>query len=114
VFGKEGRPFKQVVLIEYPSEGRWAIGFLAAVAPAMVQRHVTDAVSVFVPTTPNPTSGWLAIVPRSRVVLLPMSIDEAFTYILSAGAATDATGSTILVDATSVVPATSASAAPDS
>lgn len=87
VFGREGRPFKQVVLVEYPSEGRWAIGFLAAIAPHVVQQHVPDSVSVFVPTTPNPTSGWLVIVPRSRVLLLPMTIDEAFTYILSAGAA---------------------------
>lgn len=89
VFGREGRPFKQVVLLEYPSEGRWAIGFLAAPAPTTVRQHVADSVSVFVPTTPNPTSGWLVIVPRSRVTPLPMTIDEAFTYILSAGAATD-------------------------
>lgn len=87
VFGNEGRPFKQVVLVEYPSEGRWSIGFLAATAPRAVQSHVPDSVSVFVPTTPNPTSGWLIIVPRSRVVPLPMTIDEAFTYILSGGAA---------------------------
>jgi uncharacterized membrane protein len=89
VFGKEGRPFNQVVMIEYPSDGRYSIGFLAATAPATVRKHVADSVSVFVPTTPNPTSGWLVIVPRSRVTLLPMTIDEAFTYILSAGAATD-------------------------
>lgn len=87
VFSKEGRPFKQVVLVEYPTDGRWSIGFLAAAAPRAAQQYVPDSVSVFVPTTPNPTSGWLIIVPRSRVVLLGMSIDEAFTYILSAGAA---------------------------
>jgi uncharacterized membrane protein len=105
VFGKEGRPFNQVVLIEYPSEGRFSIGFLAANAPATVRKHVADSVSVFVPTTPNPTSGWLVIVPRSRVTLLPMTIDEAFTYILSAGAATDESAAPPMVSAAVVAPA---------
>jgi uncharacterized membrane protein len=86
LFGKEGRPFNQVVLVEYPSEGRWAIGFLAAAAPDIVQDQVPDSVSVFVPSTPNPTTGWLVIVPRPRVRVLAMTIDEAFTYILSGGA----------------------------
>jgi uncharacterized membrane protein len=112
VFGREGRPFKQVVLIEYPSDGRWVIGFLAAAAPGVVQRHVADSVSVFVPTTPNPTSGWLVVVPRSRITLLPMSIDEAFTYILSAGAATDYVEPPP-VEAASVPPAASAPTASD-
>jgi uncharacterized membrane protein len=88
LFGKEGRPFNQVVLVEYPSDGRWAVGFLAASAPTSVREHVPDSVSVFVPTTPNPTSGWLVIVPRSRTIPLDMTIDEAFTYILSGGAVT--------------------------
>jgi uncharacterized membrane protein len=115
VFGKDGRPFKQVVLIEYPSDGRWAVGFLAAPAPAVVREHVADSVSVFVPTTPNPTSGWLVIVPRSRVTLLSMTIDEAFTYILSAGAATDDWDlPAIMVSASSVAPATASPAQSDS
>jgi uncharacterized membrane protein len=114
VFGKEGRPFNQVVLIEYPSEGRFSIGFLAANAPATVRKHVADSVSVFVPTTPNPTSGWLVIVPRSRVTLLPMTIDEAFTYILSAGAATDESAAPPMVSAAVVAPAGVAGPLPDS
>jgi uncharacterized membrane protein len=85
LFGKEGRPFNQVVLVEYPGEGRWAIGFLAASAPDIVQEHVPDTVAVFVPSTPNPTTGWLAIVPRTSTFPLAMTIDEAFTYILSGG-----------------------------
>jgi uncharacterized membrane protein len=87
VFGENTRPFKKVVLVEYPAEGRWAIGFLSADAPPIMQQHVPGAVSVFVPTTPNPTSGFLAIVPADRVVELEMSIDAAFTFILSAGSA---------------------------
>lgn len=85
VFGEESRPFKKVVLVEYPSAGRWSIGFLSAEAPAAMRRHVPGAVSVFVPTTPNPTSGFLVIVPRHLVVELDITVDAAFTFILSAG-----------------------------
>ncbi|MBR9988397.1 MAG: DUF502 domain-containing protein [Gemmatimonadetes bacterium] len=85
VFGTDARPFKQVVLVEYPSPGRWAIGFLSAAAPPVIQRHVTGAVSVFVPTTPNPTTGFLIIVPIEHIREVDMTVDEAFTYILSAG-----------------------------
>jgi uncharacterized membrane protein len=89
VFGADtARPFKKVVIVRYPSEGRWAIGFLSGTAPAAILRHVPDAVTVFVPTTPNPTTGFLVIVPASLTTELDMSIDEAFTYILSAGAVT--------------------------
>lgn len=85
VFTEESRPFKKAVLVEYPAPGRWSVGFLSSVAPAAMQPHVPDAVSVFVPTTPNPTSGFLVIVPLKSVVELDMTVDEAFTFILSAG-----------------------------
>lgn len=88
VFGEESRPFKSVVLVEYPAPGRWSIGFLAGVAPAAARSAVPDAVSIFIPTTPNPTTGYLAIVSRASTVQLDMTIDQAFTFILSAGAAT--------------------------
>jgi len=87
VFGNEERPFSVVVLVEYPSPGRWSMGFLAGEAPAGVRSRLGDLVTVFVPTTPNPTSGWLVLVARERTVPLAMSVDEAFTFILSAGAA---------------------------
>jgi len=89
MFGRESRPFKEVVLIECPSPGRWSLGFLAAAAPAAIREHVPDSVSVFIPSTPNPTTGWLAIVPRSTVRVLSMSVDEAFTLILSGGAVSE-------------------------
>jgi uncharacterized membrane protein len=85
ILGQESRPFNAVVLLEYPSDGRWVVGFLAAEAPREVDAHVPDAVSVFVPTTPNPTSGFVVIVQRDRIRRLSMTVDEAFTYILSAG-----------------------------
>jgi uncharacterized membrane protein len=89
VFGADAaRPFKKVVIVRYPSEGRFAIGFLSGTAPTAILRHVPDAVTVFVPTSPNPTSGFLVIVPADFTTEVDMTIDEAFTYILSAGAVT--------------------------
>lgn len=85
VFGEESRPFKTVVLVEYPAPGRWSLGFLSSDAPAVMQRHIPGAVSVFVPTTPNPTSGFLVVIPRAAVIVLDMSVDQAFTFILSVG-----------------------------
>jgi uncharacterized membrane protein len=107
VFGESTRPFKKVVLVEYPAAGRWAIGFLSADAPAAMQEHIPSAVSVFVPTTPNPTSGFLAIIPADRVIELDMTIDAAFTFILSAGSAHPDHYET---DAEAVVPAAGAEA----
>ena len=85
VFGREQRPFNRVVIVEWPSPGRWSIGFLAAEAPHIIQEHVSESVSVFVPTTPNPTTGFLVIVAREKLRELDMSVDQAFTFILSAG-----------------------------
>src|SRR5690606_10084401 len=75
VFGEESRPFKKVVLVEYPSAGRWAIGFLSAAAPAPIRKHVPGAFSVFVPTTPNPTTGFLIIVPMEFIREVDMTVD---------------------------------------
>src|SRR5690606_23520178 len=78
VFSAEQRPFKSVVLVEYPAPGRWALGFLSAPTPRSVQQHVPDSVSVFMPTTPNPTTGFLIIVPRNLIREVDMTVDEAF------------------------------------
>ncbi len=87
VFSEEARPFKTAVLVEYPSPGKWAIGFISADPPPEVNA-VSDAdmITVFVPKTPNIATGMLAIVPRTSVVPLSMTVEEAFTYVLSAGA----------------------------
>lgn len=86
LLGTDERPFKTVVLVEFPSAGRWSIGFLSGDAPHVMQAHIPDSVSVFVPTTPNPTTGFLIVVPRTSVRPIDMTIDDAFTFILSAGA----------------------------
>jgi uncharacterized membrane protein len=90
VFSDHERPFNEVVLVEYPSPGRWSIGFLAARAPDPAQNEEADRITVFVPTTPNPTSGMLVIVSRASVRPLAMTIDQAFTFVLSAGSVSPA------------------------
>lgn len=88
VFGQDRRFFKDVVLLEYPTDGRWSLGFLTAEAPGMGWTGMDDGVTVFVPTAPNPSSGWLVIVPRDRVVPVDLTLEEAFTFVVSAGTVT--------------------------
>ena len=86
VFGEESRPFNEVVLVEWPAPGRWALGFLSAPSPDVMRQHVPDAVTVFIPKVPNLATGFVVVVPRSLVIQIDMTIDQAFTFILSAGA----------------------------
>ncbi len=78
--------FKQVVMVEYPRKGTYSIGFLTSECKAEIQ-HKTDptCVTIFIPTTPNPTSGFFIIIPREDCVMLDMTIEEAFKLIISAG-----------------------------
>jgi uncharacterized membrane protein len=85
IFGEEQRFFREVVIVEYPAPGRWSLGFVTSSGPTAMQPHIDDAVTVFIPTTPNPTTGFLIIVPRSTVRPVDFTIEEAFTFILSAG-----------------------------
>jgi uncharacterized membrane protein len=85
VFGEDQRFFKEVVLVEYPAPGRWSLGFVTANAPTVAKPHIDDGVTIFIPTTPNPTTGYLVIVARSLVQPIPFTIEQAFTFILSAG-----------------------------
>ena len=74
--------FRQVVLVEYPRRDSWSIGFLTGPADYLEQE---DLVSVFIPTTPNPTSGFLIYVPESDVKKLDTTVEEAFRMIVSLG-----------------------------
>lgn len=79
--------FQQAVLIEYPRRGIFAIGFLTGEGKGEVQhRTKADLLNIFVPTTPNPTSGFLLMLPREEVQLLDMSIGDAMKLIISGGA----------------------------
>jgi len=85
-FSKTGASFRKVVLIEYPRAGAWTVAFLTSETQGEAQRKVApDAVNVYVPTTPNPTSGFFLIVPRKDVIELDMSVDDALRMVLSTG-----------------------------
>lgn len=78
--------FDRSCLIEYPRKGLWAVGFVAGPAKGELLGHVSDdLIAVFVPTTPNPTSGFLIYVPESEVKILDMSVEDAAKLVISAG-----------------------------
>ncbi|MEW6046789.1 MAG: DUF502 domain-containing protein [Bacillota bacterium] len=79
--------FQRVVLFEYPRRGIYSLGFLTATtAPEAVEEATGEEMwSIFVPTAPNPTTGWLAMVPKSQCRLVDMTTDEAFRLIISGG-----------------------------
>ena len=86
VFSDKGQSFKKAVLIEYPREGLYSIAFVTGVSRGEVQvKTAQKCVNVFVPTTPNPTSGFYIMVPESDAIGLDMSVEEAFTLIISGG-----------------------------
>lgn len=86
VLTNKGTSFKQVLIVEFPRKGAWSVGFLTAENLEEVRaRTGEDMISVFVPTTPNPTTGFIIVVRRSEVVFLDMSVDEAFKMILTLG-----------------------------
>ena len=86
LFSSNGNAFRTALLIQYPREGSWTIGFQTGTPGGEVASHLGDAfVSVYVPTTPNPTSGFFLMLPRKDVIELDMSVDEALTYVISMG-----------------------------
>jgi uncharacterized membrane protein len=86
LFSSDGQAFRQALLIEYPRAGCWTIAFQTGVVGGEVARAIgADHVSVYVPTTPNPTSGFFLIVPRRDVIELKMSVDSALKYVISMG-----------------------------
>jgi len=88
VFAQSDRSFEKACLIEYPRKGIWAVGFISTVAKGEVQSKAAKdslLLSVFVPTTPNPTSGFLLFFPEDDVIKLDMSIEDAAKLVISAG-----------------------------
>lgn len=86
VFSQQSTAFRQVVLIEYPRQGIWTMAFLVGDTVDLVQDHVeTPLVTVMVPTTPNPTSGFLLFLPRTEIRLLDITVEEGMKMILSIG-----------------------------
>jgi uncharacterized membrane protein len=82
----KGNAFRKALLVEFPSPGTWTIAFLTgAPSPEIAAMLSGEHLGVYVPTTPNPTSGYFLLVPKSRVVELDITVDEALKYIISMG-----------------------------
>jgi uncharacterized membrane protein len=87
VFSGKGQSFRKVVMVEYPRKGMWSLGFLTSDPVGEIEEKAggVDLVAVFVPTTPNPTSGFLLLVPKDEVRELTMSVQEGMQFIISLG-----------------------------
>lgn len=86
LFSSSGQAFRHAVLVQYPRAGSYTIAFVTGKPSGEVAQHLpSDMLTLYVPTTPNPTSGFMLIVPRADVVELHMSVDEALKYIISMG-----------------------------
>lgn len=92
ILSNKGNSFKKVLLIQYPSPGLWSVGFQTAENVAIIDGHLGEPqVCVFIPTTPNPTAGFIVWVPRSKAIELEMSTDAALKMIVTLGVVTPTT-----------------------
>lgn len=86
LFSSSGNAFRKALLVQYPRQGCWTIAFLTGVPGGDVKNHlVGDYISIYIPTTPNPTSGFFLMVPRADTIELDMPVDAALKYIVSMG-----------------------------
>jgi len=86
LFSSSGNAFREAVLVQYPRQGSWTIAFVTGRPGGEAAEHLhADYLSLYVPTTPNPTSGFFLMMPRADVVALRMSVDEALKYVISMG-----------------------------
>lgn len=86
LFAPNGNAFRKALLVQYPRQGSWTVAFLTGRPGGDIPRHLRgEYVSVYVPTTPNPTSGFFLMMPAQDVVELDMTVDEALKYIISMG-----------------------------
>ena len=86
IFSDKGEAFRKALLVQYPREGAWTIAFMTGQPGGDVANHLNgNYISVYVPTTPNPTSGFFLMMPKDDVIELDMSVDEALKYIISMG-----------------------------
>ncbi len=86
LFSSSGNAFREAVLVQYPRQGSWTIAFVTGRPGGEAALHLPgDYLSIYVPTTPNPTSGFFLMVPRGDAIVLQMSVDEALKYVISMG-----------------------------
>jgi uncharacterized membrane protein len=92
LFSSSGEAFRKALLVQYPRQGSWTVAFMTGQPGGDAAKHLEgDYVSVYVPTTPNPTSGFFLMMPRDDVIELDISVDEALKYIISMGVVTPVT-----------------------
>jgi uncharacterized membrane protein len=95
LFSEKGNAFRKALLVQWPRPGVWTIAFLTGVPGGDVSRHLADDyLSVYVPTTPNPTGGYFVMLKRSDCIELDMTVDEALTYVISMGVVVPGSNST--------------------
>lgn len=94
MFNSKGKAFRKVLLVEYPRKGLWSIAFQTGEGSPEVNQHISNSlgaevgeevVTIFIPTTPNPTSGFLMMVPKKDVVELKVGVDQALKFVISLG-----------------------------
>ena len=86
VFSSKTQAFKKVVMLEYPRKGIWILGLVSADLQGEIEEKLPDEmINVFIPTTPNPTSGFLIFVPKKDVIEMDMSVEDAIKFIVSGG-----------------------------
>ncbi|HWK84476.1 MAG TPA: DUF502 domain-containing protein [Caldimonas sp.] len=86
LFSSSSNAFREAVLVQYPREGAWTIAFVTGKPGGEAARHLSgDYLSIYVPTTPNPTSGFFLMLARAEVIPLAMSVDDALKYVISMG-----------------------------
>ncbi|WP_038053776.1 DUF502 domain-containing protein [Thioalkalivibrio sp. ALJ1] len=89
VFSGGGQAFRKVVMVEYPRRGLWSVGFMTGVGMGELQRRTEhEVITVFIPTTPNPTSGFVIMVPRDEAVELDMTVEDGLKFVMSMGVVT--------------------------
>jgi uncharacterized membrane protein len=89
LLAQDGHSFRRAVLVEFPQRGQWAVGFVVGTTGSQLSRHLAaDALTVYVPTAPNPTSGYTLIVRPEEVHDVDMSVDDALKFVISMGVVT--------------------------
>jgi uncharacterized membrane protein len=91
--------FSRVVMVEYPRKGIWSVGFVTGKITDMIQSQFDKPMlSIFIPTTPNPTSGWYVVIPAEEVITLSLSIEDAFKILISGGIVSPNTGEIVHIN----------------
>ncbi|MGL5076078.1 MAG: DUF502 domain-containing protein, partial [Waterburya sp.] len=89
LLGDSKSKFRRVIIVEYPRKGVWSLGFVTGQLSPQLQSHLQEEmINIFIPTTPNPTSGWYAIVSQKDVIDIDISIEDAFKVLISGGIVT--------------------------